>query len=359
MTAPFARERAVAEAAVLRAAVLTKSMQSSRHAVAKADATPVTVADFAAQALLISALHAAFPADGFLGEESASALRGDAALREQVYALVVASSSSGGDEERLASPASVEDMLDLIDRGGAGQGGPTGRFWIMDPIDGTASFIQGRQYAVALALVQDGREVVGVLACPSLLGVAPDGGIYEDVVDADGLGVLLTAVQGQGATLRRFPSLAGASLATSPATPLPPLPAVPDLAALRFVDCQRSASTNHGLVRSMAHRLGAPYPGLDIWASHVRYAALVLGAADAWVRVGARDTSVFWVWDNAGAQLLFTERGGRITDVDGRRIDFGAGRRLDANRGMVAARADVHDVLLRMANELLAADAKV
>ncbi|KAM3473466.1 hypothetical protein MY8738_008368 [Beauveria namnaoensis] len=365
MTAPFERERAVAEAAVLRAAILTKNVQSRVSAVSKADATPVTVADFAAQALLISALHAAFPGDGFLGEEDSLALRNDAQLCDQVYNLVVssaadavASGGGGGDGEALASPSSVDEMLNLIDLGGAGQGGPTGRFWVMDPIDGTATFLKGQQYAVALALIENGREVVGVLACPNLK-VADDGGIYDDVVDADGLGVLLAAVKGQGATIRRFPSAATASLLSSPATPLPPLlpPAAENslTSRLRFVDCQRSTSTNHGLPRTLAGRLGARYPGLDVWASHVRYAALVLGAADAWVRLGARPEAVFYVWDNAGAQLLFTERGGRVTDFDGRAMEFGAGRDLRANRGMVAARADVHGVLLEMANEVLAA----
>ncbi|KAM3453737.1 hypothetical protein MY3296_003580 [Beauveria thailandica] len=370
MTAPFERERAVAEAAVLRAAILTKKVQSCVSAVSKADATPVTVADFAAQALLISALHAAFPSDGFLGEEDSSALRNDAQLCDQVYHLVVSSAAEaadavagggGGGDEALASPSSVDEMLHLIDLGGAGQGGPTGRFWVMDPIDGTATFLKGQQYAVALALIENGREVVGVLACPSLK-VADDGGIYDDVVDADGLGVLLAAVKGRGATIRRFPSAATPSLLSSPATPLPPLPPATtatatenSLTGLRFVDCQRSTSTNHGLPRTLAGRLGARYPGLDVWASHVRYAALVLGAADAWVRLGARPDAVFYVWDNAGAQLLFTERGGRVTDFDGRAMEFGAGRDLRANRGMVAARADVHGVLLKMANEVLAA----
>ncbi|KAJ4145240.1 hypothetical protein LMH87_004095 [Akanthomyces muscarius] len=360
MTASFERERAVAEAAVLRAARLTKKIQSQVSAVSKADATPVTVADFAAQALLISALHAAFPGDAFLGEEDSSALRSDAQLRDKVYELVVSSAGTTDPDEAaaaLASPSSVEDMLDMIDLGGAGQGGPTGRFWVMDPIDGTATFLKGQQYAVALALIENGREVVGVLAYPSL-EVADDGKIYDDTVSgADGLGVLLAAVKGQGATIRHFPSQSAASLSSSPATPLAaPLEGAADLRDLRFADCQRSSSTNHGLVRRVAERIGARYPGLDLWASHVRYAALVLGGADAWVRLGARDSAVFYIWDNAGAQLIFTELGGRITDFDGREIDFGAGRGLDANRGMIAARANVFDVLFATANELLAAE---
>ena len=34
------------------------------------------------------------------------------------------------------------------------------RFWTLDPIDGTKGFLRGEQYAVALALVVEGRVVV-------------------------------------------------------------------------------------------------------------------------------------------------------------------------------------------------------
>ena len=46
-------------------------------------------------------------------------------------------------------------------------GGPTGRFWVLDPVDGTLGFVRGDQYAVALALIEDGEVVLGVLGCPN------------------------------------------------------------------------------------------------------------------------------------------------------------------------------------------------
>lgn len=39
-------------------------------------------------------------------------------------------------------------------------GGRSGKHWILDPIDGTKGFINGRQYAIALALMEEG-EVTG------------------------------------------------------------------------------------------------------------------------------------------------------------------------------------------------------
>ncbi|KAJ2976032.1 hypothetical protein NQ176_g5182 [Zarea fungicola] len=77
---------------------------------------------------------------------------------------------------------------------------------------------------------------------------------------------------------------------------------------------------------------------------------------DTWIRLGARETAVFHIWDNAGAQLIFTELGGKITDFDGKVIDFGAGRALHANKGMIAARASVHETIFKKANEILAAE---
>lgn len=46
-------------------------------------------------------------------------------------------------------------------------GGPTGRFWTLDPVDGTLGFVRGDQYAIALALIEDGEVVLGVLGCPN------------------------------------------------------------------------------------------------------------------------------------------------------------------------------------------------
>jgi 3'(2'), 5'-bisphosphate nucleotidase len=46
--------------------------------------------------------------------------------------------------------------------------------------------------------------------------------------------------------------------------------------------------------------------------------------------------------DHASASVLIEEAGGVITDVRGRRFDFGLGRTLGENSGMVAARKEIH-----------------
>jgi myo-inositol-1(or 4)-monophosphatase len=88
----------------------------------KADGSPVSEADLAANDYLKGVLAAARPNDGWLSEECA-----DSAAR--------------------------------LDRR---------RTWVIDPIDGTRDFLRGRPgWAVSVALVEDGAVTVGVLAAPA------------------------------------------------------------------------------------------------------------------------------------------------------------------------------------------------
>ena len=73
------------------------------------------------------------------------------------------------DPKPRAMPAarSIEEQVcRWIDHGGGSQ--YSERFWTLDPIDGTKGFLRGEQYAVALALIVDGRVAVAALACPNL-----------------------------------------------------------------------------------------------------------------------------------------------------------------------------------------------
>lgn len=63
-------------------------------------------------------------------------------------------------------PLGTSEVLEAISRCNS-NGGPKGRFWALDPVDGTLGFVRGDQYAVALALIENGEPVVGVLGCPN------------------------------------------------------------------------------------------------------------------------------------------------------------------------------------------------
>ena len=82
----------------------------------KADASPVTVADRAAEQAMRALLAAEMPGDGIHGEEFGS------------------------------------------------HGGTSGRTWVLDPIDGTTGFLAGRPlFGTLIALVVDGWPVLGVI----------------------------------------------------------------------------------------------------------------------------------------------------------------------------------------------------
>ncbi|KAK4185629.1 hypothetical protein QBC35DRAFT_299006 [Podospora australis] len=333
-----------------------------RLSIAKSDASPVTIADFAAQALLISAIHHAFPADGFVGEEDSHALRQDPDLTKQVWELVSSTRlSDPAAEALLARPNSVEEMFETIDLGGRGLGGqafPARRFWAMDPIDGTSAFLKGGQYAVSLALIDGGKEVLGVLGCPNLppqLLLSPEGGVHvtEEDVDREGMGLMLSAVRGQGSATARPMTKAGLSGNTTIIQR--DAQGKVDAQDLHFVDSTLSTATISRKVQNLALRVGARYPGTEIYSSHMRYATMVLGSREhTQVRFPVTPSKPWCLWDHAGSQLIYTESGaGKVTDLLGRPIDFGTGRKLSGNWGLITADESVHDEILDMVTEML------
>src|SRR5262245_43557933 len=72
----FSAELDVAVEAVRHAAVVCREVQAeiTPEVLAKKDRSPVTVADFASQAIVCRALHAAFPNDPIIAEEDSSEL---------------------------------------------------------------------------------------------------------------------------------------------------------------------------------------------------------------------------------------------------------------------------------------------
>jgi 3'-phosphoadenosine 5'-phosphosulfate (PAPS) 3'-phosphatase len=72
-----------------------------------------------------------------------------------------------------------------------GSGSISRRYWALDPIDGTKGFLRGDQYAIALALIEEGTVEVGALACPNII-LNTHGGRKSR-------GGLFVAVRGQGA----------------------------------------------------------------------------------------------------------------------------------------------------------------
>jgi 3'(2'), 5'-bisphosphate nucleotidase len=347
MAKSYEKELQIAELAVQRAVLLTKRVFASLHqndSMNKEDNTVVTVADLGAQALIISAIHHSFPHDTFIGEESASMLRKDHDLAQRVWHLV--STTHLEDDEStnlLDTPQSLEAMLDIIDLGKE-MGGSTGRVWILDPIDGTATYIKGQQYAVCLCLIENGVQQIGVLGCPNMALVPR---INDGTAFPGGPGYLVTAVKGNGAYLR---TLSSGSL--QPRQPHPARSRPTEASKLSCIESFGSSSMDHDKRQLVTEKLGITEAPSDLWSSQMKYVALAIGGYDLMLRLPKKDGHRTAIWDHAPGHLIFEECGGRVTDMYGRDIDFGAGRRFWNNTGNVAAPRELHGKVMETVREM-------
>lgn len=188
---PFTRlgaETELAVSAVLRACALTKSVQDTLvvdDTITKPDKSPVTAADLSAQSLISLYLRKSYPEDLIIGEEDTTELRSNTPLRERVVKLVNKYSEEDHSEEAV---------LGAIDAGSA-EGGAKGRFWTIDPVDGTSGFIRRQQYAVCLALIVDGKVEMGVIGCPN---ISPQPAKVGEEIMPNGEGVVMVTVRGEG-----------------------------------------------------------------------------------------------------------------------------------------------------------------
>jgi len=304
--------------AVRAASIVCRAVQAdlrARDAVTKPDESPVTVADLASQAVISHLLGERFPDLPLTAEEDASTLAGPerADLRRAVV-----------DRVRLVWPdADERAVLRAIARGGH-VGTATGRYLALDPIDGTKGFLRGEQYAVALGLVEDGRVVAGVLGCPNLAG---PGGVE---------GILVHARRGAGCAVT---PLDGGD--TVPARVSPEA----DPRRLRLCESVESGHSDRGASEVLRTTLGVAAAPVRI-DSQAKYALLALGGAELYLRTPTREDRREWIWDHAAGVIVVEEAGGRVTDLSGAPLDFGRGRRLEANRGVVATNGRLHEAVL-------------
>jgi len=295
-------EMAFALEAVAIASRMTRRVQEDRdvQGLSKEDKSPVTVADFASQAVVARALRSALT---------------------QVVSFV----------REIAPDAEPDRVCDWID---VGNGTPSGRYWTLDPIDGTKGYLRREQYAVALALIEAGQVVLGVLGCPALgPGCALDAG------PAGQTGILVAARRGQGAFCAPFVEPASfARLRVSDRE---------DIRDARWLRSVEKGHTNLDQMGQLAESLGveAPAVGLD---SQAKYAVLAAGGGDVLLRLlsPSRPDYRECIWDQAAGSIVVEEAGGMVTDLDGKPLDFSHGTRLERNRGICATNGRLHEAML-------------
>jgi 3'(2'), 5'-bisphosphate nucleotidase len=318
----YDREHDVAIEAVLKACILCQAVQSdhlSEGVIGKEDGSPVTVADFGAQAVVSAQLASAFPNDILVSEEDAHLLRQtqNTRLKDVVISYV----------RRISPRMNQKQVLEAIDRG-AGSGGAEGRFWTLDPIDGTKGFLRGDQYAVALALIEQGHVVLGVLGCPNL---------PLDIHEPEGpRGCLFMAVRGKGSVTQGFDDTTGKKIKVA---------TVSDPSQALFCESFEPSHSSHNESAQVAQVLGTRNPPLRM-DSQCKYGVLARGDVSIYLRLPTRKSYLETIWDHAAGSIIVQEAGGKVTDLQGRPLDFSAGRRLVNNRGVVATNGRIHHEVL-------------
>jgi len=196
---------------------------------AKSDGTPVTKADRAAEGRLRERIHARYPEHGILGEEFGEE-RPDAELR-----------------------------------------------WILDPIDGTRSFMHGVPlYGVLVGVEVDGVPSVGVAHFPAL---------RETVAAATGRGCTLN---GRPCAASRIEGLESALVVTT--------------------DVERALSAPIGAGWRTLQRRAAFSRS---WGDCYGHVLVATGRADVMV------DPILNAWDASPFLAILTEAGGRFTDLSG------------------------------------------
>ena len=206
----------------------------------KHDRSPVTEADEAADRLIVAGLRAADPRIPVISEESTDPCAG-------------------------AVPAH-------------------GRFWLVDPLDGTREFIaRTGEFTVNIALIEDARPVLGVLHVP----------VHGETYLADGQGRAVRFV-GKGApqTIRAR--------------------AVPeDGPAVVASRSHRDAETDAFIAKARPSRTASA-------GSALKFGLLARGEADLYPRFGRT-----MEWDTAAGQAVLAAAGGHVRDLSGGELRYG------------------------------------
>lgn len=308
-----AMRTAVAEASIVCREVRRGDDDPAR--LAKSDDSPVTVADFAAQAVVLRRLTDALGPVAVVAEESTGALQDAPALRAKVR-----------DAVRIVwTDATEDDVMTAIDLGGA-QPPAAGPWWALDPIDGTKGFVRGGQFAVCLGRIEDGTPTFAAMGCPHL-SVDPDtpatevdrrGALYL----TDGKQVTVAAVESPNATTVVAPSVEGHD---------------PAILARSF----ESGHTKVDEIQRIMDAAGLSFSEVAV-DSQVKYALVASGRADVYLRRPHDPNRRDPVWDHAAGVSLVTTTGRVATDITGKALDWTAGPTLAHNMGILCAPPALH-----------------
>lgn len=319
-------ELACALRAVAEACTVTRLVQSDLDQIrqlTKDDRSPVTVADFAAQAIVAMRLRDELGAISLVGEESAADLR---TLESDALPRAITETV-----RNIRPGISGDDVLDAIDLGNHDASDAT--YWTLDPVDGTKGFLRRGQYAVSLALIENGTVKLGVLGCTNL-----SADFARGFDDPDPVGCIYYADLGGGAWY-----LPANNIDLNP-TPIAAAAEV-SLSAFRVCESVEAAhSKQDDTARIISHLKATSKPArLD---SQCKYAVVGRGQADAYLRLPTGVGYVEKIWDHAAGMIVAQEAGAIVSDMFGNALDFSKGATLSTNQGIVCTAPSIHSKII-------------
>lgn len=276
------REFEVAISAVLEAGeVLMRYFKNKNYHItykSKFGKSPVTDADIKSNEILKRNIVSAFPDDGWFSEETA------------------------------------DDMLRLEKR----------RVWIVDPLDGTKSFIRGvSEFTISIALVEDRIPIVGVVYNP------PGEELYF-------------ASRGNGAYLFKGDTLRGLKNLN-----------VEEIKDYRFYASKSKKSVKEAVIIASRGEIekNETLKNLVGKFGEVRFrksiaykiVSVAIGWADALVSLSSKNE-----WDIAGAHVIAEEAGLKVTDSFGEKIFYN--ERNAKKKGIIVANEILHNEILKILN---------
>ena len=315
----YNRETKTAVRAAIEASVLCQRVRKGLVAdvsITKSDRSPVTVADYGSQAIICRIIREVFPEDPIIAEEDSKALKKteNSRILEQVTHYV-------SDVFAKVSSKEVCEWIDLSSHA------LQDRFWALDPIDGTKGFLRGDQYAIALALIENRRVQLGILACPNLHVVRghPQGE----------KGCLFFARRGSGSLQMDMSGEGKRTLSVSK---------ISDPAEAFFTESFESSHSDHLFHQRIANKFNMSKPPLRM-DSQAKYGIVARGEAVLYLRIPAPSEPGYRenIWDHAAGAIITEEAGGKVTDATGKPLDFISGIKMKNNYGVVVSNGILHD----------------
>jgi len=286
----------------------------------KSDRSPVTIADFASQAILCKWIRERFPHDTIVAEEDSKELKrpDHSKILGQVTDYVNA----------FIPTASSKEVCSWID---FSSNVITDRFWTLDPIDGTKGFLRADQYAIAIALIENGVVTLGLLACPNL---------YVNIHQPLGeKGCFFIALKGKGSIQMDLKGLGKRNLSVSK---------IKNPSEATMTESVEPDHADHLFHQRLAKKLNMSKPSFRM-DSQAKYGIVARGEVTLYLRVPSPSEPGYKenIWDHAAGSIIAEEAGGKVTDILGHPLDFSCGIKMVKNHGILVSNGILHDVVLK------------